>query len=163
MKCHECGAPVEILRKDYPYVESGLPNIILRDLEIRRCKQCANEDIVIPRLEQLHRLIARELLAKKNRLAPPEVRFLRKHLGWSQEDFARTFGVRPETVSRWETGAERMSPPAERLLRLVVVQGDRIQAYSVEQLEGLDDKRNDELGVALRARGSTWEAELVEA
>ena len=162
MKCHECGGPISVVRKDYAYLESGLSNILVRGVEVRRCRKCGNEDVAIPRIRQLHRAIALALLRKKARLAPPEVRFLRKHLGWSQEDFARTFGVRPETVSRWETGAERMSPPADRLLRMVIVQGERVSTYSTRLLEQLNDGSNEALALSVKAKGSTWKTEWAE-
>lgn len=162
MKCHECGGTVCVTRKDYAYLESGLSNVIVRGLEVRRCKKCGNEDVVIPRMKQLHRVIAMALLGKKARFAPPEIRFLRKHLGWSQEDLARTFGVRSETVSRWETGAERMAPPADRLLRMVIVQGERVSTYSTSLLGQLDDERSEAMALSVKTNGSTWEPELAK-
>lgn len=162
MKCHECGGAISVIRKDCAYLESGLANVIVRGIEVRRCRKCGNEDVVIPRMRQLHRVIAMSLLEKKARFAPPEIRFLRKHLGWSQEDFARTFGVRSETVSRWETGKERMSPPADRLLRMVIVQGERVSTYSTKLLGQLDDERSEAMALSVKTVGSTWEPEMAE-
>ena len=50
----------------------------------------------------------------------PEIRFLRKYLGWSTADFASRMGTARETVSRWESGAVPMGSQADRLLRLLV-------------------------------------------
>ena len=47
---------------------------------------------------------------KKRRLAPEEIKFLRKSLGWAGVDFAKHMGATPETVSRWETARCRWAP-----------------------------------------------------
>jgi DNA-binding transcriptional regulator YiaG len=57
----------------------------------------------IPAIRQLLSLIARDLMEKPKALAPEEIRFLRKRLGQKQVDFANQIGVRPETLSRFET------------------------------------------------------------
>src|SRR5207248_8367211 len=102
MKCPECGeAEMKVVHRDYAYVESGLPNVVLLGLEFRTCPKCGEEERVIPRLAQLHRLIAERVAGKEARLPGAEIGFLRKHLGWSGEDFAGVLDVRPEPVSRW--------------------------------------------------------------
>jgi hypothetical protein len=53
-----------------------------------------------------------------------------------------------------------MSAPADRLLRLVVAKGDRVASYSVAQLQHLDDDNSEDLGLALKSCGSSWEPEL---
>jgi len=68
---------------------------------------------------------------KVERLVPEEIRFLRKHLGWSGVDFAAHSGVKPETVSRWENGAKRMRLPLERFLRLCALALEPIDDYSI--------------------------------
>jgi DNA-binding transcriptional regulator YiaG len=49
-----------------------------------------------------------------------EVRFLRKHLGWSGADFAAHMGVDPTTVSAWENERKPFGTSSDRLLRLIV-------------------------------------------
>jgi DNA-binding transcriptional regulator YiaG len=84
--------------------------------------------VSIPRMEDLHRRLALELI-KKPSLTGKEIRFLRKHLGWSQAEFADHLAVVPETVSRWETGALGMSESLGQLLRLFVFIGDKVEDY----------------------------------
>jgi len=105
-------------RENYLYRESGLTHVTLVGIEVTRCARCGEHEAVIPKIQQLHEAIAAALSRKAARLLPEEVRFLRKHLGWSGGDFAAHLGVSRETVSRWETGAAAMGPIAERLLRL---------------------------------------------
>lgn len=131
MKCLSCGGEYKITRESHRYLESGLSNVILLNLEVRRCPGCGEHELVIPKIEQLHRLIGRILALKKERLQPEEIRFLRKSLGWSGIDLADRFGVAPETVSRWETGQRPMNPVGEKLLRVLVAREEPIKDYSI--------------------------------
>jgi putative zinc finger/helix-turn-helix YgiT family protein len=134
VKCIECGGAMKTTRKDHLYVESGLPNVLLQDIEFRTCPACGQHEMVIPRMAQLHRALAETIAEKRERLTGAEIKFLRKHLGWSGEDFAKTMGVRPESVSRWENEKEPMGATAERLLRLMALRGRPIDAYPNERL-----------------------------
>jgi len=149
-------------RENHSYTASGLPYVTLVGIEIRRCKACGEHEVVIPKIEQLHRAIALAVVSKRPRLTAPEVRFLRKYLGWSGTDFAKHMGVTPESVSRWENEREQMSPVADRLLRLMVVTRAPVSEYPLESLAELEEEA---VPVRLRlesAKGG-WRAEPVAA
>ena len=129
MKCADCGGKLKARRENYKYSESGLSSVTLASVEVRRCPRCGYDEVVIPKMAQLHRILAQAIARKPQRLTPEEIRFLRKYLGWSGADFARAFGVAPETVSRWETGAVTPNTIAEKLLRVLVLAGRRIEDY----------------------------------
>lgn len=133
MKCPEC-QEAELLesRENHRYSESGLSNVVLQDVQVRRCPRCAAHLVSIPKLSQLHRVLALTLINRRERLSPAEIRFLRKSLGWSGADFARKFHVRPEQVSRWESegSPSRMSISNELLLRSMVAHGNRLDDYA---------------------------------
>ena len=149
---------METRRENHLYAESGLPNVTLLDVEVRQCPRCGERAVAIPRIDELHRVLALAVIHKSARLAPQEVRFLRKYLGWSGSDFARHMGVAPETVSRWENGKEPMGPVADRLLRLMVAHGKPIEEYPLEALTGVakDDAEPGRLEAFVH--GSTWHA-----
>ena len=139
MKCPECdNAILKSSKENYLYVESGLRNITLKDILIRYCPTCGARFASIPRITELHRLIALALINKPGRLVPSEIRFLRKSLGWSGADFARKFHCSPQQVSRWESenSNSRMSMSNELLLRLFVADGQKIEDYqeNIEQV-----------------------------
>jgi len=121
MKCLFCEGKMKKTIRDFRYDVSGLKNIVLKDLEIFVCARCAEEEAVIPNMRQLHDLIAFNIASQPLRLLPEEVRFLRSHLGFSGVDFARAIDVTPESVSRWETGKEKMSLSLERFLRTLIL------------------------------------------
>lgn len=120
-RCVACGAELNApVRRDEPY--HSLPGVILRDLATYSCPNCGEEEIAIPDLEGLNRVIARWLAEKPGRLTGAEVRFCRKVMGWSGRAFALLIAVTPETVSRWENDKEPIGSIAERLLRVLVTQ-----------------------------------------
>jgi putative zinc finger/helix-turn-helix YgiT family protein len=164
MKCAECGEamtvePNAVLR----YKLGGLPHVELHGVELRKCGACGNEDVSIPRIGQLHRVLAEAFVTQHRMLAPAEIRFLRKHLGLSGADFAQRMGVARETVSRWEAGAQPMGAVADRLLRLLVVSHEPSESYAVDDLlQQLDDTpAPDRLAsVALwNVKGQGWSAQ----
>jgi putative zinc finger/helix-turn-helix YgiT family protein len=163
MKCDMCGAQMKSGRENYLYDESGLDSVTLMNVEMRRCPECGEYEVDIPRIDELHRLIAQTVASKKHRLTPQEVRFLRKYLGFSGVDFARTLDVTPETVSRWETGKKQMSPVAERALRLMVFVRDPIEEYPLEKLAEVAQGDATPLRLKLRDSRARWKAESVVA
>ena len=160
MKCLDCGHTIETRRENYRYDASGLPGIVLHGVQVSRCPQCGAEEVAIPRIEELHRVIARALIEKPTRLAAPEIRYLRKYLGWSGTEFARYMGTARETVSRWENGSTQMGPAADRLLRVLVASREPVMDYSPEALarieEGPTAPQPVKLGLSVGRKG--WHA-----
>jgi putative zinc finger/helix-turn-helix YgiT family protein len=152
-------------RVNYRYAESGLPNVVLVGIEVRRCPKCGEEAISIPRIEELHKTLAMALIHERARLASYEIRFLRKWLGLSGVDFARRMGVNQATVSRWESTEkpQPMGPIADRLLRMLVVHGQPIAEYP-DLLAELDDtlEHVDRL-LAMRPVRTGWEPTSIAA
>lgn len=152
-------------RVNHRYVESGLPNVVLVGVELSRCPQCGEQAISIPHIEELHKTLAMELVHERTRLAPYEIRFLRKWLGFSGVDFARHMGVEPATVSRWESTEKPkpMGPVAERLLRMLVVHGQQVAEYP-HILANLDNTEEhvDHL-LAVRPVKTGWEPTSIAA
>jgi putative zinc finger/helix-turn-helix YgiT family protein len=142
MKCDECGGPVTTERNAVRRYEiGGLPHVELHGVEVTTCGSCGNEEIGIPRIGELHRVLAQTFVTQHRMLAPVEIRFLRKHIGLSASDFAPMMGVSRETVSRWETGAKPIGAVADRLLRLLVFTHQPTESYAVDDmLRELNDR-----------------------
>ena len=139
MKCTECRQVEMVISKEsIRYEECGLPNIVLKNVEVKRCPECGNSLVSIPALAGLHKSIATHLVQQSERLTAPEIRFLRKYLGWSKTDFARKLHVRPEQVSRWESDSKSMpmNKQSELLLRSLVALGNKIEHYG-DQIDSL--------------------------
>ena len=160
MKCFECGGALDVRRENHKY-PCGLPYVTLAGIEVRHCRACGDTEYVIPQIEALHRSIAHFLIAKARRLTGAEVRFLRKFIGWSGADFARHFGVRPETISRWEAGKQDMGPVAERLLRLAVAHWKQVDEYPMARMEAISEGAPKPLHLEAKRAGKDWELAVV--
>jgi putative zinc finger/helix-turn-helix YgiT family protein len=154
MKCINCGHAMTSTRGTHRYTESGLSNVTLANIEIRTCSECGEREVVIPKMEILHRMIARNLIKVPRLLPPEEIRFLRKWLGLSGLDFALVMGVRPETVSRWEhkDGKNPISPTADRLLRLLVANQAPVERYPIDLFKLKPHARP----VAIKLKAPDW-------
>ncbi|MBZ5562285.1 MAG: hypothetical protein LAP13_07670 [Acidobacteriia bacterium] len=119
--CSNCGAEAHVSRGRYRFQESGLPNVVLRDIEMIRCPKCHNTDPVIPHLNELMRAIALRVIAKKCLLTGQEIRFLRKYLGMTGEAFCNLLHVDRATLSKWENDEDPVGPQSDRLIRVITI------------------------------------------
>jgi putative zinc finger/helix-turn-helix YgiT family protein len=154
MKCPNCRQQMETRRENHRYSECGLDNVFLDSIEIHSC-QCGERIVSIPKLAQLHEVIAFAVAKQAARLTGQQVRFLRKYLGWSGVQFAEVIGVDQTTVSRWETGAMPMGSGAERFLRLAVFRMRPLQDYPTENLAAVakDEAPRETIRIASTGRG----------
>ena len=140
VKCAECNGPMNVVRENVKYDHMmGLP-VTLANVQVRRCPQCGEFEVVIPKLEELLGALAGAIIRKPRRLTAAEACFLRKYLGWSGADFARRMGTHPETVSRWEHGNSAIDPRADRLLRLMVSTVRPVEEYSLDLLQDIEKR-----------------------
>lgn len=157
-RCRNCSkAGLTAGTETYLYTESGLPNVVLVGVEVRRCSSCGHHELVLPRLTELHRTIAHVVIRKHSRLSGPEIRYLRKYLGWSGVDFARHVGVDPSTVSNWENDKDPIGTASDRLLRLMVAHGAPVDHYSLDELTKIDNVQRPSLEVRVAPKARGWQ------
>src|SRR4029079_14090159 len=91
-RCTECGETQVATRKDTPYPESGLTNVLLLNVP---AWVCANNhvEIEIPAVTALHELLAHMIIRKPASLVGREVLFLRRRVGLAAKDFAPKIGL----------------------------------------------------------------------
>ena len=158
MRCVQCGGPMVVTGDTHRYDESGLPDVVLKGVETRSCKNCGEREVAIPNIEGLHRALAQALICRASLLTGAEVRFLRKFLGYSGQDFARLMGVTAETVSRWENGKKPLGPVADRTLRLLVLLGHPVEDYAgLDFLKHISPKPPKRPRVSLRLKRNHWQ------
>jgi putative zinc finger/helix-turn-helix YgiT family protein len=139
MKCPTCReAALTEKKANHLYKESGLSNVVLVNVTVQDCPKCGEHMVLIPRLEELHRVIAKHIVEKSARLTGEEVRFLRKQLGVTAKNFAATIGVDPTTLSAWENG-DAIGGSSDRLIRLTYVIAEDLHGYHVDQLAKISD------------------------
>lgn len=134
MKCYNCGGKLgAVERVDYEY--GALPGVVLVGVDAQTCGQCGEVEFEIPDVQGLNAMLADALVRKQGHLAGHEVRFLRKNLGWSAQEFANRLGVVPETVSRWENGHVIIGETPDKLLRMFIVHSLSLKGYTLELLD----------------------------
>jgi putative zinc finger/helix-turn-helix YgiT family protein len=120
-QCSDCGSEALVERGTYRFRESGLDNVVLKGIEIVKCSACGNEEPIIPNLDGLLRIIAVAIVTNRLPLTGAEVRYLRKYLGMSGDQFARILHTDKSTLSKWETGAVNIGSKSDLLIRAVAL------------------------------------------
>ena len=124
MKCEQCGTDrakrTASMTRPYRYTWSGLGNVLLVGIPVYVCKKCGSEIPVIPKVDQLHRLILKVLMHKPSHLTGAELRFLRKQAEYAAHEFAALLGVSPEHLSRVENGRVPVSAQVDKLARAII-------------------------------------------
>lgn len=136
MKCFNCDSEKKLKRSKitYKYKDCGLDNVTLLDAEIMKCDECGEEYYSFGDIEKLHRKIADILIMKEDLLLGKEIRFLRKHLGYSGILFATLIGYAHETLSRIENGNQEVTPVLDRLIRFIVANKLSNRSYDLHDL-----------------------------
>ncbi len=120
LPCH-CGGTLhygELTDFDFSsYV--GVP-VRLRTVPGYTCDGCGGHTLDGTTINDVERVLALAITQNPFLVSPQEAKFLRKHLGLTQDKLAERLGVVRETVARWETG-EAISPPNDFILRTVVI------------------------------------------
>lgn len=81
------------------------------------CSSCNESYVTGPDLNRFELMVAAEL-GKAGEVSGGILRFMRKALGMKAMELAKLLDVSPETVSRWETGAQSID---RRTMTLVAV------------------------------------------
>lgn len=121
MNCPTCkGDMQERTLERHQYRESGLDTVILTNIRGFICP-CGVTMPVLPDAEVISRVIAIEILTKKDRtLTADEILFLRKVIGASVKDIAEEVGVDAKTWNRWENDVQPMTHEVEKAFRYVI-------------------------------------------
>lgn len=148
----------------YLYRASGLSNVALIGITVRRCEKCGAEVPAIPHIQELHEVIALLIVNQPGALSGEEIRFLRKYAGFPAQKFARLLGVSPEHLSRVENGHDaKLGGPTDRLVRALALTARKAEEVReillrvADKLETRTHKRSEPLRFKLKKRGG-WAA-----
>ena len=122
--CARCGATGTALlrqrRAEYEDVVLDMPVMLVNAVDIFTCSSCGHEIPVTQNQEGLIAAVALCRILMPRKVRGREIRLLRKAMGLKGVELAKKLAIKPETLSRWETGAEVIGAQAERNLRLLV-------------------------------------------
>jgi putative transcriptional regulator len=72
--------------------------------------------VSIDDVDDLHRTIGSHIIRQKREMTGPEFRFLRKQMGFTQEEYALKFGTDVQTIANYEKG-KTIPGPSQYLTR----------------------------------------------
>ena len=125
------------------YTSCGLKNVRLRN-GYEATETAYGKAVSIHDLEGLHRTIGLHIVRHNPELLNgDEIRFLRKELDLPQAQLARILDVTEPTVRNWEAGRNRISGPADRLLRTLYMESAQEGSLVRELLETLSQINRD--------------------
>jgi len=134
--CLDCGSKsIVVTRGEHNFPESGLDNVTLINVEIKKCNTCGEKVVSIPNPNQLLKVIGEQVILKPNRLSAREIRFLRKNIYLKTQEFAQITGVQRGTVSRWENAHSKPTPSEDRLIRMIYAQYASVSESIKQHLE----------------------------
>jgi DNA-binding transcriptional regulator YiaG len=103
---------------EYKYTESGLDNVIIRNMPV--ITDDAGEQVYrIPNVVGLHKLIAHCVITHQHGISPKELRFLRTEMGMTQGELGQIVKKDHQTVGRWERGETPIDENAELIVRMI--------------------------------------------
>ncbi len=118
-RCTECGQPQTVVRQTVMYPESGLSNVQLSNVPVWMCVN-RHEEVEIPRVQELHELMAHLILRKPAAIVGPEIKFLRRRVAMSAKDFAVRIGLSAVRLSQIENAKRPIPKRVDLLIRLSI-------------------------------------------
>lgn len=163
--CLECRSEMVGRRETYRMPLAGGWSAIVENVMVYRCRACGDYEVEFEKLSGLMRALVVAVLRKPARLAGVEVTFLRNHLGLTGRELARTLGVSPAALSRWEQDKDPIGGISDRALRMLVAlekgiwgEGDEdFKRLDVAAIEGGDGRPVKQL-MAKIGPGGEWQA-----
>ena len=158
----------KLLKKEkgsFRYTQSGLDNIILEGVPNYICGNCKTREWEVPCSEELHLMIGFILILKPKHLTGKEACFLRKHLGYTAEDFGNVIGVKRVAVTKWETNAANLTGSNDKHIRRIYLskKGPDIEKTPsvmriVNTLIGFINLDNDSTEKEFKIKSEDWAA-----
>jgi transcriptional regulator with XRE-family HTH domain len=170
MECDYCHVDMSekqaTMANPYRYTLSGLKDVCLAGIVVYECPRCGVVAPVIPRIAELHDVIARALVKEPRPLRGDEVRFLRKAAAFPARKFASLLGITPQHLSRIENGhTATLGRAADRLARFIAIKardGEDAREVFMQVADRLEQEAQKKVVMADTSacfelkRGSGW-------
>lgn len=104
----------------YHYTECGLRNVFVEDLAMH--DDHGDETFKIPRVNQLHREIARGIVMHNKGISGGELRFLRSEMGLTQAELGNLVHHDGQSIGRWERNEIPIDGSAETIIRRLAIE-----------------------------------------
>ena len=100
--------------KGYHYTECGLKNVYIVGLSVD--KDDGEETIQIPNIQELHWLIAKDILESKS-MNGEEIRFLRTEMGYTPEELSKELNMALRTLKSIENDKTKIKEDIDLKIR----------------------------------------------
>lgn len=97
-------------------------------------KKIAGEWVINLDMELLQRIVLEAIIHKPPLLSGIEIRYIRKYMHFSIEEFGKTFGVSHAEVSKWENSKNGISPALDVCIRLYIMECLKVKDVEFRQL-----------------------------
>ena len=97
-------------------------------------KMISGEWVIDLDMELLQRIVLEAIIHKPALLSGIEIRYIRKYMNFSLEEFGKTFGVSHAAVSKWENSKNGISPALDVCIRLHVMEYLKVKDIEFRQL-----------------------------
>ena len=121
---------------------------------------CEDPDVGV---DDLHRLLAMQLVKKPGRLTGKELRFLRVQMGLSQSGLAKLQGVSENAVSLWERHGKvpRAHDALTRLYYLGQTDGNTTLKQAIDRVKTIESLVHQK--IVAKATGGKWSSKVEPA
>ena len=85
-------------------------------------------------MELLQRIVLEAIIHKPALLSGTEIRYIRKYMYLSMEEFGKTFGVSHAAVSKWENSRNGIVPALDVCIRLHIMEYLKVKDVEFRQL-----------------------------
>lgn len=145
----------------YHYTMCGLDNVWLKNGYTMH-QTAYGKGISIKAADDLHKLLALQLVKKVGRLTGKELRFLRVEMGLSQAALAKMQGVTENAVSLWERHGKvpKANDALTRLLYLGQNAGNTTLKQAMDRIMTVERLVHQK--IVASATGSKWRSKVEE-
>lgn len=124
-KCIDCGASITTTtstkKNPYLYKECGLDDVRIDGIKVHKCSKCGRMYPEIPKIKELHRVLASLICSKDGKVTGKEVKFIRKEMRMKSVEFAKLLGITSSYMSRIENETKVISSSLDKLIRTLFI------------------------------------------
>jgi transcriptional regulator with XRE-family HTH domain len=133
----------EVVREPYHYRACGLDDVyLLNGFDIEETDY--GRGVSVHNVEDLHRAIGRRVISDRKPLSAREFRFLRKQMGFTQEQLAKRLRVDAQTVARYEKDQTAIPGATDAVMRflyaVLLIPVERRMEVLIELAEELESR-----------------------
>ena len=106
---------------EHHYTECGLQNVFIVGIQ-RMVDDEGDEVVLVPAINQLHRVIAEGIVSHPKGINGAELRFLRSEMGYTQSELAALVHRDKQSLGRWERSETEIDSASEAVIRKLAME-----------------------------------------